>query len=252
MYRQMNLLVSLQTLAWKKDVEIIAQMHQLRDVMRDTTKGGHVLCNEVPEKFGAVSQPEVDGMAGLIAGFGKGFERVTMVAALTKPSGKPKGKGASVATAAPPRRTSSRVQNKKKEGVEADMRSSGSASPGPILNELDHNNGDEEDDEEDAPSTAEGSGPGGALAVLADGAAAVPPAAGVDKKQEHKSGVWGRFSPTGFPVARERTAKMDHTNGKPWELEVWNMLEDPLGGNEEVNFQSVPRYYELKNRAMMR
>lgn len=73
-YRQMNLLVSLQTLAWKKDVEIIAQMHQLRDVMRDTTKGGHVLCNEVPEKFGAASQPEIDGMTGLIAGFGKCFE----------------------------------------------------------------------------------------------------------------------------------------------------------------------------------
>ena len=124
-------------------------------------------------------------------------------------------------------------------------------APGPILNELDHNNGDEEDDEEDAPSTAEGSGPGGSLAVLAEGAAAVPPAAGVDKKQEHRSGVWGRFSPTGFPVARERTAEMDHTNGKPWEVEVWNPLEDPLGGNEEVNFQSVPRYYEQKNRAMM-
>ena len=44
---------------------------------------------------------------------------------------------------------------------------------------------------------------------------------------------------------------MDHTNGKPWEVEVWNMLEDPGGGNEEVNFQSVPRYYEQKNRAIM-
>ena len=75
----MNLLVSLQTLAWKKDVEIIAQMHRLRDDMRDTTKGGHILCNEVPEKFGAASQPEIDGMAGLIAGFGKCFETATQL-----------------------------------------------------------------------------------------------------------------------------------------------------------------------------
>ena len=75
----MNLLVSLQTLAWKKDVEIIAQMHRLRDDMRDTTKGGHVLCNEVPEKFGAASQPEIDGMAGLIAGFGTCFETPTQL-----------------------------------------------------------------------------------------------------------------------------------------------------------------------------
>ena len=78
-YRQVNLLVSLQTLAWKKDVEIIAQMHQLRDNMRDTTKGGHVLCNEMPEKFGAASQPEIDGMAGLIKGFGKGFDTATQL-----------------------------------------------------------------------------------------------------------------------------------------------------------------------------
>ena len=51
----------------------------MRDVMRDTTKGGHVLCSEVPEKFGAVLQPEIDGMAGLIAGFGKGFEADTQL-----------------------------------------------------------------------------------------------------------------------------------------------------------------------------
>jgi len=41
---------------------------------------------------------------------------------IAKPSGKPKGKGRSVATAEVPRRTSSRVQ-KKKEGIEPDMRS---------------------------------------------------------------------------------------------------------------------------------
>ena len=54
-------------------------MHQLRDGTRNTTKGGHVLCNEVPEKFGAASQPEVGDMAGLITGFGKGFEAVTQL-----------------------------------------------------------------------------------------------------------------------------------------------------------------------------
>ena len=70
----MNLLVSLQSLAWEKDIEIIARMHKLRDDMRDATKGGHVMCCEVPEKFGAAAQPEIDGMAGLVAGFGKGFE----------------------------------------------------------------------------------------------------------------------------------------------------------------------------------
>ena len=75
----MNFLVALQSLAWEKDVKIIARMHKLRDDMRDTTKGGHVLCSEVPEKFGAASQPEIDGMAGLIAGFGKGFETATQL-----------------------------------------------------------------------------------------------------------------------------------------------------------------------------
>ena len=75
----MNFLVALQSLAWEKDVKIIARMHKLRDDMRDTTKGGRVLCSEVPEKFGAASQPEFDGMAGLIAGFGKGFETATQL-----------------------------------------------------------------------------------------------------------------------------------------------------------------------------
>ena len=114
---------------------------------------------------------------------------------------------------------------------------------------------DSEEGDEEEESTADGSGPGGSLAhgmaVLADGAAAVPPAARVHKKQEHKSGVWGAFSPTGFPVERERTAKMDHKDGKPWEVEVWNPLEDPQPPNDEVNFTSVGRFYEQKNRALM-
>ena len=75
----MNFLVSLQSLAWEKDIKIISRMHKLRDDMRDTTKGGHVLCSEVPEKFGAAAQPEIGGMAGLIAGFGKGFETATQL-----------------------------------------------------------------------------------------------------------------------------------------------------------------------------
>ena len=89
--------------------------------------------------------------------------------------------------------------------------------------------------------------------MLAEGAAvaAVPAVARVHKKETHKSGVWGVLSPTGYPIEKERVAAMDHTDGKPWEVEVWNMLEDPGGGNEEVNFQSVARYYEQKNRALM-
>ena len=119
--------------------------------------------------------------------------------------------------------------------------------------ELDQDDDGKDGDEEDAPSDAVATGPGGSLAVLAEGAAAaaVPPVARVQKKDQHKSGVWGVYSPTGYPVAKERVAAMDHTDGKPWEVEGWNMLEDPGGGNEEVNFQSVARFYEQKTRAIM-
>ena len=126
------------------------------------------------------------------------------------------------------------------------------------MDELELEQADEDDDDggedseeghEEEESTADGSGPGGALAhgmaVLVDGAAAV------ERKQEHQSGVWDVFSPTGFPLPKERTAKMDHKDGKPWQVEVWNMLEDPQPPNDEVNFQSVPRYYEQRNRALM-
>ena len=89
--------------------------------------------------------------------------------------------------------------------------------------------------------------------MLAESAAvaAVPPGARVQKKDQHKSGVWVVCSPTGYPVAKERVAAMDHTDGKLWEVEVWNMLEDPEGGNEEVNFQPIARFYEQKTRAIM-
>ena len=154
-------------------------------------------------------------------------------------------------TAALPRRTSSRVQNSKaKENSGSDARA-GVDELGLEQAEDDDDGGeDAEEDDGEEESTADGSGPGGsgpggALAVLADGAAAV------EKKQEHKSGVWDVFSPTGFPLPKERTAKMDHKDGKPWEVEVWNMLEDPQPPNDEVNFQSVARFYEQKNRALM-
>ena len=108
---------------------------------------------------------------------------------------------------------------------------------------------DPEEDDGEEESTADGSGPGGSLAhgmaVLADGAAAV------ERQQEHESRVWDLYSPTGFPVERDRTALMDHTDGLEWEVEVWSMIEDPGGGNEEVNFQSVARFYEQKTRAIM-
>ena len=44
---------------------------------------------------------------------------------------------------------------------------------------------------------------------------------------------------------------MDHTDGKEWEVEVWNTLEDPGGGNDVVTCQSFARYYEQKSRAML-
>ena len=107
---------------------------------------------------------------------------------------------------------------------------------------------DDDDDEEDAPDDPDGTGPGGSLAVLAEGAAAKTR---VEKKDAHPPGVWGDRSCTGYKLAVERVAKMDHTDGKGWEVEVWNIIEDPGGGNDLVNFQSVPRYYEQKTRAMI-
>ena len=94
------------------------------------------------------------------------------------------------------------------------------------------------DAEEDAPGEPVNTGPGGSLAVLTNAAAAVN---GKDKKEQHPPGVWSDRSPTVYKLAPERVAEMDHTDGKEWEVEAWNMIEDPAGGNDVVNFQSVAR-----------
>ena len=177
------------------------------------------------------------------------------------PAAQAKGKGKATATSSVPRRTSSRVKGKAPEsdGGPPDVPDGGESAASGLsraasrANDLGQDDDGDDDDEEDAPSSPVATGPGGSLAVLAESAAvaAVPPGARVQKKDQHPSGVWGVYSPTGYPVAKERVAAMDHTDGKPWEVEVWSMLEDPEGGNEEVNFQSVARFYEQKTRAIM-
>ena len=86
------------------------------------------------------------------------------------------------------------------------------------------------------------------LALLASGAAAIDEN---DKKNQHPPGVWGIRSPTGYLLAKERVAEMDHKNEEPWEAEVWNVVEDPGGGIDVVNAQPVPRLYEQKSRALL-
>ena len=76
--------------------------------------------------------------------------------------------------------------------------------------------------------------------LLAAGAAAVDEK---DKRNQHKSGVWDTKSPTGYVLTKEHVAKMDHKDGNAWEVEVWNVVEDPGGGNDVVNAQSFPRLY---------
>ena len=175
--------------------------------------------------------------------------------AVAEPIPQAKGKGGPVATAAVvPRRTSSRVQ--KQNAPEPDVPDGNTSAASTLArylraDELDQDDDGKDDDEEDAPSDPVATGSGGSLSVLAEGAAAVPPVARVQKKDKHKSGVWGVFLPTGYPVAKERVAAMDHTDGEPWEVEVWNMLEEPGGGNDVANCQSVARYYEQKTRAIM-
>ena len=44
---------------------------------------------------------------------------------------------------------------------------------------------------------------------------------------------------------------MDHKDGEKWEVGVWNMIEDPGGGNDVATFQSAARFYEQKPRAML-
>jgi hypothetical protein len=160
-----------------------------------------------------------------------------------------KGKGkARAAAAAGPRRSSARV--KEIHGRPKD-------TPPVVLaaasdDELEFGDGAAGDG---AASSPNASGPGGALAVLAEqgaAAAAGPSAAArVEKKHEHKSGVWVLTTPTGFPVDRARTALMDHTEGKEWEVVVWNHLVEPTPPNDEIDHTYVPRCYEQRNRALM-
>jgi hypothetical protein len=44
---------------------------------------------------------------------------------------------------------------------------------------------------------------------------------------------------------------MDHTDGKEWEVEVWNHLVNPKPPNDEIDHQCVARYYEQRNRGLM-
>ena len=49
----------------------------------------------------------------------------------------------------------------------------------------------------------------------------------------------------------QRCKKMDHNDGREWEVEVWNPIEHPAGGNAVVNAQSVSRFYEHKSRSLI-
>ena len=71
-------------------------------------------------------------------------EEQAVASAIAKPRARPRARAGQWQRQQLPRRTSSRVQ-KKKEGVEPDMRSSGSASAGSILDELEPTN--DQDDE---------------------------------------------------------------------------------------------------------
>ena len=101
--------------------------------------------------------------------------------------GKAKGKGKATATSSVPRRTSSRVKGKAPEsdGGPPDVPDGGeSAASGQARasradefgqdDEASDDGEEDDDDEEDAPGEAVDSGPGGSLAVLAEGAAAAP------------------------------------------------------------------------------
>ena len=74
---------------------------------------------------------------------------------------------------------------------------------------------------------------------------------GNDQSNQHASGVWVDKSPTGFELTSERCAKLDHSNGKPWEIVVWNFIENPGGGNAVVNSLSFPRFYEHRPRSIL-
>ena len=65
------------------------------------------------------------------------------------------------------------------------------------------------------------------------------------------SGVWIAKSPTGLKLTKKRCKSMDYNDGRDWEVEVWNPIEDPGGGNGVVNAKSVPRFYEANSRAVI-
>ena len=72
-----------------------------------------------------------------------------------------------------------------------------------------------------------------------------------DQSNQHASGVWVGKSPTGFQLTSKRCAKMNHSNGKPWEVFVWNFIEHPQQPDDVVNSLSVPRFYEHRPRSVL-
>ena len=65
----------------------------------------------------------------------------------------------------------------------------------------------------------------------------------------HPSGVWVDKSPTGLKLTKVKCATTDHNDGRDWEVEVWNQLEFPGGGNAVIDEHSFPRFYENNSRA---
>ena len=81
--------------------------------------------------------------------------------------------------------------------------------------------------------------------------AAAAPAIWPKEKKQHASGVWVHKPPTGIKLTVRHYAKMDHSNGKAWEIVVWNPIENPGGGNAVVNSLSFPRLYEELSRSLI-
>ena len=108
--------------------------------------------------------------------------------------------------------------------------------------------GSDSQDEEDEEGSEPEEDPDIGIALLAGLSSAK---AGKKHSKEHASGVWIDKSPTGLKLTTQRCKAMDHNNGREWEVEVWNPIEHPGGGNCVVNSQSVPRYYEAYSRALI-
>ena len=114
------------------------------------------------------------------------------------------------------------------EGESADAGAARTSGADVLADEaLEASSAGSEVDEADAQDESVAAG----IVLLAAGAAAVDEK---DKSNQHKSGVWGTKSPTGYVLTKERVAKMDHKDGKAWEVEVWNVVEDPAGGKIET------------------